>query len=86
MELPPNEYLERVRCDLGWSYANMGQFFGVSDVAVFYWCKGTNPVPKSVTGWIPMLEEAVKRKRKEELLTLLGIGVIGFGAWWILNN
>ncbi len=83
-EVPYYERLERVRRSLKWSYAKLGQFFGVSDVAAMYWCKNQSPVPLSVIGYIPMLEDAAADEAARELVKgLLVATVVGAVTWYL---
>lgn len=50
--------LDLARYRLGWSYADLGAYFGVSNSTAYYWCKGTTPMPFHVHGNIPYLEVA----------------------------
>jgi len=40
--------LELARQRLGWSYRELGAEVGASHVAVFRWCRGLRPAPRSV--------------------------------------
>ena len=83
-EVPYYERLERVRRSLNWSYAKLGQFFGVSDVAAMYWCKNQSPIPLSVIGYISMLEDAAADEAKRDLVTgLLMTTALGAFAWYM---
>ena len=77
--------LEAVRAALGWSYADLGSFFGVSASTTYAWCKGTYPVPPAVEGAIAALERVAEtqtiQRRQEVANGLIGLGVIGLLGW-----
>ncbi len=50
--------LDLARYRLGWSNADLGAYFGVSNSTAYYWCKGLTPVPFHARGNIPYLEAA----------------------------
>ena len=50
--------LDLARYRLGWSYADLGAYFGVSNSTAYYWCKGVTPVPFHACGNLPYLEAA----------------------------
>ena len=50
--------LDLARYRLGWSYADLGAYFGVSSSTAYYWCKGMTPMPFHASGSISYLEAA----------------------------
>lgn len=77
--------LEAVRGALGWVYADLANFFGVSTSTAHAWCRGIQPIPPAVEAAIAALEEVAHRqtiqRRQEVASNLIGLGVIGLIGW-----
>lgn len=91
--------LDLARYRLGWSYADLGRYMGVSNSTAYYWCKGTTLMPQYVRQQIPYLEAAADQfeaqvqrqqqaqQQQQQLQTLakqlLTLGAVGGIAWLV---
>lgn len=69
----------------GWSYEQLGQFFGRSISTVHGWAKGNQPMPDDVKAWIQYIEAALEKHdnraaHKHLASRLLSVGILGAGA------